>query len=353
MKINERISYRDKKVFIGVDVHRRHYTVSCICDDELVKKCQIVAIPEQLLCLIKKYFSEAKVKVVYEAGFSGFALYRHLEQHKIDCIVVNPSSIEISSRDRVKTDKRDSLRMATQLANGRLRGITVPSKKRENQRLITRSREQLLKERTRIKNQIRFKFHQFGLFPLEFQTRLTRNQVILLLKKDLSEELRASVNLYIEIWDILDTEIKKLDKELQKQADDDPLEMVYRSACGVGAVTSRTLANELGDMSQFANEKALFSYTGLTPAEYSSGEHRRLGHISRQGNARLRRVLIECAWSAIKKDKKLNEDFVRISSKAGKKRAIVAIARKLIGRVRAAVRKGEMYELGHNSAILK
>ena len=72
MKINERISYRDKKVFIGVDVHRRHYTVSCICDDELVKKCQIVAIPEQLLCLIKKYFSEAKVKVVYEAGFSGF-----------------------------------------------------------------------------------------------------------------------------------------------------------------------------------------------------------------------------------------------------------------------------------------
>ena len=64
-------------------------------------------------------------------------------------------------------------------------------------------------------------------------------------------------------------------------------------------------------------------------------------------------MLIECAWSAIKKDKKLNEDFIRISSRAGKKRAIVAIARKLIGRVRAAVRKKEMYEPGHNAPDLK
>lgn len=347
MKVSKKISYQNKDVFIGVDVHRRHYTISCVCEEELVKKCQIMAEPTQLLSLLHKHFSGAHIKVVYEAGFSGFTLCRYLQQHGIDCIVVNPSSIEISSRDRVKTDKRDSLKMATQLAAGRLQGIVVPSRERENRRLISRSREQLLKERTRIKNQIRFKFHQFGLFPLEFNTRLTRNQVIRLLKTELSAELERSVSLYLDIWDTLDIQIKKLDQELEQQAANDPLEATYRSCCGIGVVTARTLANELGDMSQFRNEKALFSYTGLTPAEYSSGEHRRLGHISRQGNARLRRVLIECAWSAIKKDRKLHDDFIRISNRAGKKRAIVAIARKLIGRVRATIRKGELYEPGH------
>ena len=116
MKISEKISYRNRNVFIGVDVHRRHYTVSCICEGDLVKKCQMLAGPEYLLSLINKYFSEATVKVVYEAGFSGFALYRYLEKHHTSCIVVNPCSIEVSSRDRIKTDKRDSLKMATQLA---------------------------------------------------------------------------------------------------------------------------------------------------------------------------------------------------------------------------------------------
>ena len=353
MKVTEKISYQNKEVFIGVDVHRRQYTVSCICEDELVKKCQIIAKPAQLLSLISKYFAGARIKVVYEAGFSGFALYRYLEQHGINCIVVNPSSIEISSRDRIKTDKRDSLKMAIQLSTGRLRGIVIPSEERENQRLISRSREQMLKERTRIKNQIRFKFHQFGLFPLEFDTRLTRNQVLLLLKQELSGELRKSVTLCLDIWDLLDKQIEELDQELAQQAANDPLEATYRACCGIGVVAARTLANELGDMTQFRNEKALFSYTGLTPAEYSSGEHRRLGHISHQGNARLRRVLVECAWSAIKKDKKLQDDFMRIANRAGKKRAIVAIARKLVGRVRATIRKGEQYEPGHTISVAK
>ena len=98
-------------------------------------------------------------------------------------------------------------------------------------------------------------------------------------------------------------------------------------------------------MKQFHNEKKLFSFTGLTPSEHSSGEHTRLGHISRQGNPILRGILIEAAWVAIKQDEGLDEIFQRIAKKSGKKRAIVGIARRLIGRIRSCVLTGALYQI--------
>ena len=103
----------------------------------------------------------------------------------------------------------------------------------------------------------------------------------------------------------------------------------------------------MGDTSQFQNERQLFSYTGLTPSEYSSGENIRKGHITRQGNSRVRAILIEVAWRAIGKDTALATSFERLFPHTGKKRAIVAVARKLIGRIRAAFQQGETYRIDY------
>ena len=83
-------------------------------------------------------------------------------------------------------------------------------------------------------------------------------------------------------------------------------------------------------MRQFRNEKKLFSYTGLTPSEHSSGEHVRQGHISRQGRSILRKILVEASWTAITKDPSLREVYDRLSHRGGK-RAIVGVARRLVG----------------------
>jgi transposase len=99
-------------------------------------------------------------------------------------------------------------------------------------------------------------------------------------------------------------------------------------------------------MSRFTNERALFSYTGLTPGEYSSGASIRRGHISRQGVSRLRHVLVETAWRALPGDPILHAMFERIAATRGKQRAIVAIARRLIGRIRACFRHGTTYAVG-------
>src|SRR5439155_27306262 len=96
-----------------------------------------------------------KINTAYEAGFSGFHLHRHLISHGINNIVVHPGSIEVASRDRVKTDKRDALKIATQLAAGRLRGVFVPSLEREEKRTVTRLRTTIVRSRHRVGQQFK------------------------------------------------------------------------------------------------------------------------------------------------------------------------------------------------------
>ena len=96
-------------------------------------------------------------------------------------------------------------------------------------------------------------------------------------------------------------------------------------------------------MSYFDNERQLFSYTGLTPSEHSSGGHIRKGHISRQGKTVIRRVLVLASWKAIQEDAQLKAIYDRISIRAGGKKAIIAVVRHLIGHIRACFRNKCLY----------
>ncbi len=106
-------------------------------------------------------------------------------------------------------------------------------------------------------------------------------------------------------------------------------------------------------MSQFNNERQLFSYTGLTPSEHSSGDTIRKGHITRQGNNRVRHILNQAAWRAINFDRELKTFFESLYPRTGKKKAIVAVARKLIGRIRAAFRQGELYQINYQNLVVE
>jgi transposase len=162
-------------------------------------------------------------------------------------------------------------------------------------------------------------------------------------KLEVAEEVKYSIDLFAKLWLDLNTKINEILKKLHEQAKADAVDVIYRSAPGVGALSARILANELEDMQYFHNAKALFSYTGLTPSEHSSGEHKHQGSISRQGRSLLRKILVQVAWRSIKQDQHLLEVFDRISKKAGKKRAIVAVARKIIGCIRSCFKAGELW----------
>ena len=263
--------------------------------------------------------------------------------------MVHAASIEVSSRDTVKTDKRDSLKIAQQLAAGRLRGVRVPTEEEEQRRLLTRTRDQLVIKKRRVMVQIRMRLHYFGLFPSSIQRRIKLQDVEDILVR-LEGELQHTIGMLRDEWVELAKRIKEIDRLLVEQAKQDPLDAVYRSVPGVGPLISRILSAELGDMSQFPNERALFSFTGLTPSEYSSGGHICRGHISRQGNTRLRHMLVEAAWKAVRKDPVIKEYYIKLSERIGKRKAIVAVARKLAGRIRAALRTHEHYTLDYRAA---
>ena len=145
-------------------------------------------------------------------------------------------------------------------------------------------------------------------------------------------------------WSYFNNQISCIDKEITNSLkDEERLLMIYRSAPGIGPKTSSQLINELDDMSQFSNINKLFSNAGFTPREHSSGESVRRGHISKHGNPVVRKLMVEAAWKAIKIDSSLESIFEKISRRAGKKRAIVAVARVLLGRIYTCIKENRLY----------
>ena len=341
------ISYKNKKVYIGMDVHKKTYTLSAYCQGHLVKTVTTPADTEGVIKCIRNWFPSARVYSVYEAGFSGYGLHRALCHRGIKNIVVNPASIEIAVTDRVKTDCRDSRKLGEQLSMGRLRGIYVPEEKEELRRQITRTRRQVVIQMNRVSNQIKSKLFYFGLISSEDNRMMSERYAKELEGRDFSQELKFSLGVLIKQWRGLKEQLKEIERQMMIQsAEDSEVEEVYRSVPGIGRIVARVLSNELGDLSRrFPNERGLYKYIGLTPSEYSSGEKVYRGSIDRQGSGYIRSLLVEAAWRAIREDKVLRDSFERIARTRGKKKAIVAIARKLIGRIRACFCKNTLYKI--------
>ena len=342
--------YTGKTVYVGIDVHKKTYSCVTICNGEVIKRDTMPGKPAVVVSYLKKAFYGAQIESVYEAGFSGFHLHRILHSEGINNVVVNAASIEVSSRDRVKTDKRDALKMSTQLSVGRLSGIHVPEAEREQMRSVSRLRDRMMRARNSVGNQLKSLLYTQGLIECEDDTVISEKWIAIKLeaikRSNFIEDFVFTVEQYQDEWIQLNNRVKEITKRMKAQAKKEPaLQAIYESVPGIGPIHARQLINELGDMKQFKNMKKLFSFTGLTPCEYSSGENVRHGNISRQGNPILRKVLVETAWVAIKRDMELRNMFDQIAHRRGKKRAIVAVARNLVGRLRSCVMSGCLYEI--------
>ena len=344
-------SYVGEHVYVGIDVHKKSYVVEARVGQERVKRWTTPVLPEQLAQQLLKYFNGGIIHTAYEAGFSGFGLHRVLRRAGIDSRVVHAAAVEVAVHNRVKTDKRDAQKLVMQLEAGRLKAIYVPSELEEQARLLSRTRRQLVQERANLKRKIRMKAHQFGLISPEDNREMSPKFVTELLAHSPCEEFTLAIEVNWQVWQTLDEQIAKLETRLNQQAQEDPNEAVYRSSPGFGPISSRVCSNELGNLKRFSNERKLFNYTGLTPSEHSSGEQIHRGPITKQGNRHIRGILIEVVWRAIRQDPALARFYQQVCSRAGSKRAIVAVARKLIGRVRAAFCKGELYQIEYGAPL--
>lgn len=352
-------NYKIHTVYMGIDVHKKTYACASFYEGNIIKKDTMPADPSVLIAYIKNNFVTNKIETAYEAGFSGFHLHRQLVAAGINNIVVNPGSIEIASRDKVKNDKRDAKKIAVQLAAGRLKCIYIPTLEQESKRTTTRLRNSILKLRNKIGLKIKALLFTQGLIQAADDRVVSKKW----LAEKLTEVERLNypigffytIKHYSNQWNNFTNDLQKIKKELlnMQTEEEKTILSIYKSAPGIGELTALILKDELGDMSQFSNEKKLFNYLGFTPTEYSSGNNVRYGHISRQGQAALRHILVEASWIAIRKDPKLMEIYQRIKHTRGGKIAIIGIARRLSGRLRSCLQKRIFYEINFGRTNLK
>jgi transposase len=289
--------------------------------------------------------------VVYEAGFSGFWLYRKLVADGYDCIVTPPNRVPKSS-DKVKTDKRDAEKLAQYLAAGILKAVAVPSPRAEADRRIGRRRRQLVRTQTRCKNQIHSFLHLHGHSkPDQTGTYWSKAYMEWLSRLEFECEsdsflIESLIDRYRSVRD----ELAKVTRQLRQLSRDPRYTDDFQRLIalpGVGLITAMTFILELFDLPRFKKTTQFSSYLGLTPSQHSSGEHVRLGRITREGNTYLRHVLIESAWTVIRHDPHLRAKFYRIRAQGTKaNKAIVAVARSLAIRLRRCLLDQCQYVIG-------
>jgi transposase len=287
---------------------------------------------------VNKY-PECSINLIYEAGFKGFGLYDSLMEDGVNCIVTPPNKVTQEKVNRVKTDKIDARRLAKVLENGDYKACAVPDKERREDRQVSRVLVQVQKEVTRLKNRIR-KFYDVNGFAESFVAGKWS-------EKDYEQAREMKHDGVLQIASDAYFEMLRQLKDMQKRLLKEVMEMrkkeryaeavhILHSVAGVGMLTAIRLVLEWGeDMgTRFETGKKLACFSGLTQSEYSTGERICKGRITGQGRGYIRAWIIQCAWACIRKDPAMQSAFKRIWRNTGsKKKAIVAIGRKLVVRM--------------------
>lgn len=332
-------SSKDYDVFIGLDVDLKSYVVN-IKDHEFMNRLiKIPANPEAFGNYVQKVYNGCKVICAYEVGPTGYGLHDHLALRDIPCLLVSPLSIPKAGNERVKTNRLDALKIAQHLKNGDLKPIRVPDDDYRELRHLIRCREEYARLSKASKQRIKSLLLAQSLHVVikDIQQNWSNHYLQELKQLPCSAAIRYRLNLLLEDLAYARRQNLLVLKELKAfcaaHADIKRNMRFLRSIPGVGFITAATLLANIGDPKHLNNPRELAAFIGLVPCESSTGEKIAKGCITHLGNTVLRSLLVEVAWTTIRRDKRLNQFYHRIRHRhlptTGSRKAIVAVARKL------------------------
>jgi len=290
--------------YVGLDVHAETIAVA-IAErrGEVRSMGTILNRAESVRKLVKRLEPISTVRVCYEAGPTGYALYWQLAKLGVKCEVVAPTLVPTKAGDRVKTDRRDAEKLARSYRAGDLTAVWVPDAAHEALRDVVRAREAAIKDERRAKHRLAKFLLRHGLRPPEgVKAWTTRFREWLdSVRFDYGAQNATLLDYRTEVERASDR-IARLDKAIDEAVQGAPAQMkavidALQALRGVAKVTATTLVCEIGNFSRFTRAKQLMGYGGLVPSEYSSGASTRRGSITKTGNAHMRRVLVEAAWN--------------------------------------------------------
>lgn len=287
--------------WVALDVHKNSIVAAMLpAHGGAPRLAQIETTERAIGRFVRELGDSATIALCYEAGPCGYDLLRVLARLGVACDVVAPSLVPVQAGARVKTDRRDAKRLVTLYRAGALCFVAPPSLEQEGLRDLVRARDDLRRARTAARHRVAKTLLRYGHVFREGKKSWTKAHVAWVRRQRLADPLaqEALCHLLAHL-DTVDAQLAALDHRLDQVAASEPWSDPVRWLCSFRGVSTRTalgLLAEIGDFRRFGSPRELMGFLGLTPSEYSSGESRHRGHITKTGNEHARRLLVEAAW---------------------------------------------------------
>lgn len=286
-----------ERTSVGLDVHARSVVAAGLdsVTGEVFKQ-RLVPASEVVVNWLRHL--PGPVTTTYEAGPTGFGLYRAITAAGIRCEVAAPSKLNRPAGDRVKTDAKDALLLAQLLQLGQIVPVRVPTITEEAARDLVRAREDVRGDLMRARHRVSKLLLRHGHVYYGGAAWTGKHQQWLNSIRFDEPGTRAAYDADREAVDFARARRDRLDEAITAMAEDSEFTSLTRRLCclrGISTLTGFALAVELGDWDRFTGS-SIGAYLGLVPSEHSSGDSRRLGGITKTGNTHARRLLIEAAW---------------------------------------------------------
>jgi len=328
--------------YVGVDVHKSRSSVEILdANGKTVKRFEVKgdwSVLNDRMAELPKPFS-----VCYEASCGYGYLYEQFSAHAQSVRVAHPGKLAMIYRSKHKNDRLDAGRLARLLMLDMVPAVHVPPAKVRQWRQTIEFRQRLLAGRVRVKNRLRALLRGLAIkTPKNLWTKKSLAWVSELALDDASALQR---DLLVSEFQESTVKIKRVEMYLKKVSEECPAVTLLRTMPGVGPRTAEALVAYLDDIKRFARIKQVGCYLGLVPCQDASADKNRLGHITREGPATVRKLLCEASWVAIRKSPRVKEFFERVmrNDKERKKIALVATAHYLARVAGAMLRSGECW----------
>jgi transposase len=290
--------------YIGLDVHKATIAVAIAEEEGSPSSYGTLANdPDAVRKLMTQLGGKGvELRVAYEAGPTGYALHRQLTKMGIECIVVAPSLIPIRPGDKIKTDRRDALKLARLLRSGDLTAIWVPDREHEALRNLVRARADAKVDELRAKHRLSKFLLRLGVHP-PVGMRNWSQRYFQWLRQVEFEHLADRIVFadYLAEVTAAGERIKRLEAALRQCAESSNQVALIRALQafrGIGFLSAVTIVAEVGSLRRFRTAPQLMAYAGSVPSETSSGSKQHRGAITKSGNSLLRHVLGEAAHHA-------------------------------------------------------
>jgi transposase len=295
---------KEKVRFLGLDVHAETIAVAIAEPDGEVRSLGTIANREESIRkLVKKLGPSEQLKACYEAGPTGYVLYWQLAELGVACEVIAPTLAPMKAGDRVKTDRRDAERLARSYRSGDLTAVWVPNEGSEALRDLVRAREAGKQDQLRARHRLSKFLLRSGQRPAMGVKAWTQPYMAWVRQLRFTQIAQEFTRLdYLHEVEHMGERVKRLEQaigEAVKLASPELREVIQglQALRGVAQISAVTIAAELGNISRFEGARQLMGYSGIVPSEDSSGERTQRGSITKTGNAHLRRIAVEAAWS--------------------------------------------------------